>query len=209
MGHTAINEKPSNPRRPAGEDESVAGKTLDKLRAELESLKVEFAYLRGRVASKGEGATRASRFKDLWIPISSTLIALVGVLSGITAQYWTTHTQLATKRLEVTFQAKLSSYTDLMLAVDSCLAEAKEIKAGHADKCINEVKHAYFTIEPFLSQVEGEKVAADIEEIETTFEVVYGSDSSKEKQSLMPHFELLRDRVRKRLQAALFSEVQP
>ena len=207
MVSAAINEKTSSSS--AGEhDPSVAENALDDLRAELEFLKIEIAYINGRVASKNEAATQASRFKELWIPVSSTLVALAGVLSGIMAQYWSTHTQLAANRLEVTFQAKLSSYTGLMLAVDSCLTKAREVKPVTVDGCTSDIKRAYFAIDPFLSKLEGEKVSADIEEIESTLEIAYGSDSSEDKQSLMPHLELLRGRVRKRLQAALFSEVQ-
>jgi hypothetical protein len=85
------------------------------------------------------------------IPILSTVIALVGILSGVYLQTNSTQAQIRMNQFEVTFNAKQQGYADLMATMQngffSSMDGNRDERISHTDK----LHSLFFSIEPFIS----------------------------------------------------------
>ncbi len=91
-------------------------------------------------------------WRDIWIPLLSTIIALTGVLSGIWIQNNTIGAQAEMNRYQVTFAAKQKGYAEFMsalqISLNNSLESDKETLIGSDDLIVSK----YYAIEPFLSK---------------------------------------------------------
>jgi hypothetical protein len=69
---------------------------------------------------------KRTAWKDIWIPLFATIVALTGVLSGVVIQQNTISTQLEMNRFQVTFDAKQKGYADFMSSLQNALTKSME-----------------------------------------------------------------------------------
>jgi hypothetical protein len=167
-------------------------------------LQEETAYLKGRLESI-QSSSHSSKVRDIWIPLLSAIIAMLGVMSGISAQYLASRSQLESKHLEVTFQAKQTAYSTLLPPLHTCFIHASQGEVASGFTCVDKLQASYFGLEPFLAPKARTHAWETLQAILALYQDALKSRSLDKHK--IQQFTELRDRLRDHLQAELFTGI--
>ncbi|OGN93377.1 MAG: hypothetical protein A2Z75_08895 [Chloroflexi bacterium RBG_13_50_10] len=94
-----------------------------------------------------------STFKEVLIPVLSTIVALAGIASGVFMQQSTNRSQIEMQKYEVTFTNNQKSYAEFMtylqLTFKSALEKDKDNNLTHN---FEQLTYNYYFMEPFLNE---------------------------------------------------------
>jgi hypothetical protein len=89
------------------------------------------------------------RWSSLWIPLLSTIIALIAIMSTMYVQRQASVDQRALKEYEVGFRPKIEGYTRFLQSVSTSFERAMNDRP-HLRDALNELDLAAIQLEPFL-----------------------------------------------------------
>ncbi|MBW1825366.1 MAG: hypothetical protein JRI87_12605 [Deltaproteobacteria bacterium] len=91
-----------------------------------------------------------SRVKEIWIPVLSMLVALVGVLSGVALQYINGQVQVKLKEYEVSYDAKRQSYASVLRSALDTASYAQEADDSQLEEAIYRLETSLLKAEALM-----------------------------------------------------------
>lgn len=161
---------------------------------------------------KKQGST--SRWSTIIIPILSTIVALVGVLSGVYLQTNSTQAQFRISQFEVTFNAKQQGYADLMTTIQTGFLSSIDGNQDSLTTSVNQIPFLFYSIEPFITTGDSRnQLWNDMQEIisicyETYDSVNKGSDQATIDALIDDYFQK-REVFSQKLRNELFPNISP
>src|SRR6266496_5362102 len=90
--------------------------------------------------------------KDIVVPVTSALVALAGVLSGVYVQRSAAWMQLKTKEYEISFLTKQKGYGEVVRLLGDCEKNLVEGDQADFSKNIAALQTQYLSLEPFIKR---------------------------------------------------------
>lgn len=122
-----------------------------------------------------------NRFKDFWLPLAPTVVAITAILSQVLIhaqnlrfqQYQLTQVQADTQRklkeYELSFKPKQEAYVAFMKAFDALCESQKESEESRS-KAMDNLRKTFYGVEPFLDAASrSNAIAAMLEAQKTQF----------------------------------------
>jgi len=157
---------------------------------------------------KAELETKQERtrfFTTVIIPIFSTLIAVIAVISSFYVQYTNNQNQMSLKHYEVELKPKQEGYINYMKAISKSFFSAQANLPGDMIQSLNDVENSYYIFEPFLSLGDRERIWGQYQQFSSLCYAVAQSDSIRANPSkAYDSFSWYKDFFRTNLYEALF-----
>lgn len=161
----------------------------DKLEAEEHELKVEQHQLTKTFLEK---QLKGNPVKEYFIPLGSLLVALLGVMSGVYAQYIASQATLRA----ATITAKQNGYSKILTTLDAALYEKQQgtLQSKHLDN----LRQAYYEVELLIPEARREATLGNVEEL-----IKFLSAGSPSQPEYVQQYVNARRALRQSLQQAL------
>ena len=91
-------------------------------------------------------------FKDILIPILSTIVALAGIASGVFMQQSATRSEIEMQKYEVTFTNNQKNYAEFMKYLQLAYRSATDKDENKYGQNVEQLMYNYYSMEPFLSE---------------------------------------------------------
>jgi len=93
-------------------------------------------------------------FTSIVVPILSTVVAIIAVVSSFYVQYQSNKSQIFLKHYEVELKPKQEGYTNFMKSLSKSFYYAHEMNKGSMEHEFDNIENSFYSIEPFLSSTE-------------------------------------------------------
>lgn len=142
-----------------------------------------------------ERQLKGNPVKEYMIPLGSLLVALLGVLSGVYAQYIGAQATLRA----ATIATKQTGYSKLLTTLDSALDEKQ--RGTLQTKHVDDIRQAYYDVELFIPPARREAILSNVEDLIK----VLSAESPTRPENIQQYVNGRRA-LRESLQAALSRE---
>ncbi len=210
-----LREMPEEERAKAIDELTVDDYFRSQFRAERDASRAPLPVVdwglqhidRLRKASHEVRDERLKRWSSFWIPLVSTLVALIAVGSSAYLQVQSGRDQRELKRYEVGFRPKADGYARFMQALTSSFNRAATGHAPATKQALDEADLAFIQLEPFLAPDDRDRLWGEYQQL-----IRFVLNASSQAQpadginpSLVNEYLERRQRFREDLYRALFN----
>jgi hypothetical protein len=97
-------------------------------------------------------------FSSIWIPILSTIVAIVAVVSSFYVQFTNNKNQAFLKNYEIEFRPKQLGYSEFMNAATQSYFYAVHNNKLQMVQYLDRIENSYYSLEPFLKDSDRDKI---------------------------------------------------
>ena len=157
---------------------------------------------------KAELETKQERtrfFTSIIIPIFSTIVAIVAVISSFYVQYSNNQNQTFLKHYEVELKPKQNGYTNFMKAISQSYFSAQANNSEQMTQSLDNAESSFYIFEPFLSAYDRDRIWGQYQQFSgLCYSVVLSDSLRKDSKKSFDTFLWYKTFFRTNLYDALF-----
>lgn len=148
-----------------------------------------------------------SRWRDIWIPLLSTIVALSGVFGGVITTSMSQRTEVRLKEYEVTFLTKQQLYSTFVRHLSDAFTSAYRHEPVEFRKQLDELETTFYGLEPFLREEARQAIWEQLQQFQA---LCYSTESEKssseeKRKGAIDSYLWYRQWFRQRFMAEIFS----
>ncbi len=160
--------------------------------------------------SELESKQERTRFlTSVWIPVFSTVVAIIAVVSSFYVQYTNNKNQTFLKNYEIELRPKQDGYSNYMKSISQAYYYAQANNTEQMTQSLDKAENSYYIIEPFLTSYDRNRIWGQFQQFSGLCYTVMLSDSIRNKpQKSFDSFLWFKQFFRTNLYDALFVKGQ-